>query len=180
VFAFGATNFWSYSQGRQTGDALLIETLERYRAFYEEVRAAPDKACDPATDQLTGLYRMQYDSMLPVIADQIVAPYDNPCPVSAPKPPENLVATVCSGWTSWEDFLSDSTPTISMDFGGVVGVFAMSPESKASILAWRETPAARNAFDAAAAAAQAAKTSAAELPPPTGSTDVTPASPTLR
>jgi hypothetical protein len=94
IVAFFATNYWSYVSGQDSQRSLLIETLSRYREFYDEVQENHLVACNNDR-QLQGLYLSQYKSMLPVINEEIHPPYDNPCPlIKPPRPPSNLKAIV--------------------------------------------------------------------------------------
>ena len=135
VAAFGFSNYWSYQQGRQSGDSLLIETLDRYSNFFAEVRSNADAACD-AEHQLQGLYRMRYESMLPVIGEEIAAPYDNPCPLplAPPGPVRNL--RICKSWESIDEFTSDPALTIPLQVADHVLLVSVNANAKDAFIDW--------------------------------------------
>ncbi len=139
LIAFMLTNYWSYENGSKSGEALLIDTMSRYRSFYEEVRANPKIACGK-DGKLRGLYLSQYNSMLPVIEGEVTPPYDNPCPnPGPPAPPKTLKLNICKSWDTWDDFLADPNPSMGInifDSGSIM--YPLDEEWRNSIIKWHD------------------------------------------
>ena len=137
ILAFMATNYWSYTSGRNNGRSLLIDTLSKYRAFYDEVQKEHKIACGQ-DGKLRGLYLSQFKSMLPVIEDEIEPPYDNPCPDSQPQRPTNFRVSFFKGWETWEEFLKDPEPHMSLTFPEGVLIYPIGDEWRDAIINWHE------------------------------------------
>ena len=138
VIAFILSNYWSYSSGQDTNRALLIDTLAKYNDFFQEVRKNQNIACDHG--QLRGLYLPRFNSMLPVIKGEVVAPYDTPCPVNAlaPSPPTKMRIEFNTKWDTWDDFKNDPSPFMTFEVGDV-GILALTidDEWKQFLIKWR-------------------------------------------
>jgi hypothetical protein len=140
IIAFVASNYWSYSAGSQSGQALLIETMERYRSFYKEVQENAQFACD-ADRNLQGLYATQFTSMMPVIGKKISPPYDNPCPLSLPPPSaaSSLKIHLCQNWDTWEDFLKDPDPHMTINISDVGSIlYPIKGGWRDSLIQWHD------------------------------------------
>ena len=137
LVAFCVTYYFSYTSGESNQRALLIDTLSKYRSFYEEVNANSAIACD-SEGKLRGLYDSQYNSMLPVIKEDIEAPYDNPCPTRAVlSPPTNITVDFSGGWETWDDFMNDPEPSMSLQFPEGILLYPIDDEWKNAIIGWR-------------------------------------------
>jgi len=136
ILVFIATNYWSYTAGGNSERTLLINTLSQYRSFYDEVRKKYKIACG-RDGKLQGLYLSQFNSMLPVIEDEIESPYDNPCPsLSPPSPVKNI--SFCQKWETWEEFLKDPEPSMSLNFKDATIIYPLDDEWKKTIINWHE------------------------------------------
>ena len=136
IVAFIVSNYLSYVSGRSGEQALLIETMSNYRNFYSEVQKDHKIACDESGN-LRGLYLTQFNSMLPVIKGEIQAPYDNPCPsLSQPMPPKLLKINFCESWETWDDFINDPDPHMSLNFPSGVLYYPLGEEWRSAIIEW--------------------------------------------
>ena len=141
LVAFIVSNYWAYHAGSNADDSLLIDTMSKYRAFYEEVREKHKVVCDDGGN-LKGLYLAQYRSMLPVVNDQIEAPYDNPCPklIAVPEAPKNLELATHFGnkWSTWQEFLQDDDPSMVFSFGDKSIVYPIDEAWRDIIIEWHD------------------------------------------
>ena len=138
LLAFIASNYWSYTSGRDSGRSLLIDTLSKYRAFYDEVQKNHKIACGQ-DGKLRGLYLSQFKSMLPVIENEIQPPYDNPCPsLLPPAAPTVFRISFCETWETWEEFLNDPNPHMSLNFPEGVLSYPIDDKWRDAIINWRE------------------------------------------
>ena len=138
LLAFIASNYWSYTSGRDSGRSLLIDTLAKYRAFYDEVQKEHKIACGQ-DGKLRGLYLSQFNSMLPVIEDKIQPPYDNPCPsLFPPAAPTGFKISACMTWETWEEFLKDPEPSMAFSFPEGVLIYPIGDKWRDAIINWHE------------------------------------------
>src|SRR5947208_2057318 len=100
--AFAITNMFTFVSVSRSRQELLINTMTKYHDFYDKIGANAAAACDEQGN-LQGIYLAEYRSMLTVIAGEVPAPYDNPCPTRAPPEAPHLVG-ISSCQNSWPSF----------------------------------------------------------------------------